>query len=83
MVALFRMVLNAFKLVHIQCHEKAFCPFQISLVFTYLSYFQVIKQILLLHKYNLSKYKMQFIMGKKAIQIYLPSTGRCTKITPE
>lgn len=72
MIALFRIVLNAFKLVHVQWHEKAFCPFQISLVFTYLSHFQVIKQILLLHKYNLSKYKMQFIMGKKAIQIYLP-----------
>lgn len=72
MVALFRIVLNAFKLVHVQWHEKAFCPFQISLVFTYLSHFQVIKQMLLLQKYNLSKYKMQFIMGKKAIQIYLP-----------
>lgn len=64
MVALFRIVLNAFKLVNVQWHEKAFCPFQISLVFTYLSHFQVIKQMLLLQKYNLSKYKMQFIMGK-------------------
>ncbi len=56
----FRYFLLSTNILYVQCCEKVFAPF--LFIFICFSYFkQIIKQILILHKDNASKYKTQLL----------------------